>query len=184
MVPRLLVAAFLSAAALPALADDVPLPDLTPKGQYLVMTQDDATSTSKCIGDPKTPLCAVETVRACYIRGKADLCRIGTGVEGYDQVNGIKLDNEIYRVKRAEVLSDRRFPWNPKQDPRRNGDINMQAGDIRIDIADKWCSKEIPPDGCGRNWMFPTAYIVRKVRDHWSVTVWGPAFDPRGLEYR
>jgi hypothetical protein len=50
-----MVAALFSAAAFPALAGDVPLPPLTPKREYLVMTQEDATSTSNCIGNPVTP---------------------------------------------------------------------------------------------------------------------------------
>jgi hypothetical protein len=32
-------------------------------------------SASDCIGNPKTPLCAVETAEACFKRGEFDLCR-------------------------------------------------------------------------------------------------------------
>ena len=51
---------------------DLPKPD--PKGYWRVMTQDDATTTSKCLGSRETPLCAVENFRACNLRKVAELC--------------------------------------------------------------------------------------------------------------
>jgi hypothetical protein len=175
MVPRLIFAVFLAAAALPALADDVPLPELTPKGQYLVMTQDDATSTSKCIGDPKTPMCAVETLMACYQRGDENLCRV-SGLEPQPALGGIT----IYRVVRREVLTDRHFPWTPVRDPKgRPGEIRMRAGDIRIDIITKHCRNDVSQRVCDVHWTFPEAYIVRQQDDRWKVTDGRPAYDLR-----
>jgi hypothetical protein len=43
---------------------DPDLPAIDPPGKGRVMTHDDLTSTSNCIGNPITPLCAVETVIA------------------------------------------------------------------------------------------------------------------------
>lgn len=38
-------------------------------------------STSPCIGDPKTPLCAVETFIACFVRRQIQLCgRVGASI--------------------------------------------------------------------------------------------------------
>jgi hypothetical protein len=181
MVPRLLFAVCLVAAAIPARADDVPLPELTPKGQYLVMTQDDATSTSKCIGDPKTPLCAVETEMAVQVRGKLDFQRIAMGLEGGPLFDDRKPGSPIiYRVVRREVLSDRRFPWNPKRDLGwRNGGLIMQAGDIRIDIIYVNCYREISLTACEHFWGSPEAYIVRRMGDRWVVITWGDPYDSR-----
>jgi len=39
-----------------------------------ILTQKNDTSTSKCVGAPKTPLCAVETFLACHLRRQIDLC--------------------------------------------------------------------------------------------------------------
>ena len=38
-------------------------------------------ATSQCIGDPRTPLCAVETLLACFTRHDMSLCR-RVGVDG------------------------------------------------------------------------------------------------------
>ena len=51
-----------AAAAAGRHAPDLPRPD--PKGTWRKITWDDATTTSKCIGDLSTPLCALETVLA------------------------------------------------------------------------------------------------------------------------
>ena len=192
MVLRLPVVALsigvLLAAAFPARAGDapaakVPLPPLTPKGVYRVLTQDDATSTSKCIGDPKTPLCAVETMMACWTRGSDDLCRIAMAVEktpGFGTGGGGP--NLIYRVVRSEILTDRKFPWRPARDRSwRLGGLTMHAGDIRIDTIDTDCWKgEISLAACEKAWSpVPRVFIVRRSGDRWVVVTWGEAYDPR-----
>jgi len=88
--------------------------------------------------------------------------------------------SEIYRVVRREVLTDRRFPWTPKRDmPERSGVIDMQAGDIRIDIIRASCGKEISRSGCGHTWTEPVAYIVRRRGDHWTVMAWNTPYNLR-----
>jgi hypothetical protein len=183
MAPRLLVAAaFLAAAVAPALADDVPLPELTPKGQYLVMTQDDATSTSKCIGDPKTPMCAVETLLACYQRNEPDLCEIATGTKLDPEYRraafgSAKPEPQLsYLVVRREILTDRRFPWQPGHLEDRPNEIGMRAGDIRIDILDVTPGRESDP---GYTDISPrVAYIVRRYGDRWAAIDWRPPYKP------
>jgi hypothetical protein len=178
----LLVIAFLLAAALPAHAeDDVPLPPITLKGEFLVMTQDDATSSSKCIGNPVTPMCAVETFMAAGVRGNLDLKRIALGIEG-----GPWFDNQgptppiIYRIRRREVLTDKTFPWPPKSDADwRWGGLTMRAGDIRIDVVDVRCYSEISLVACEKYWGSPIAYIVRHQGNRWIVVTWREPYDLR-----
>src|SRR5919204_386353 len=43
-----------------------------PKGSWRELTAE--RGTSACVGDPKTPICAVETVLACLQRGDWKLC--------------------------------------------------------------------------------------------------------------
>ncbi len=179
MTARLLIAALIAAAAIPARADDVPLPDLTPKGEYRVMTQDDATSTSKCIGDPKTPLCAVETRIACFMRDNDELCRIAMDLDRNPGFGGFRTAGTVYRVIRREVLTDHRFPWRPAHDlPWRPGDNNLVVGDIRIDTVEISCYKEVSPAACEHSGPTIT-YIVRRQGDRWAVIDWGRAYDPR-----
>jgi hypothetical protein len=182
MISRLMaVTLLLVAAALPALADDAALPDLTPKGQYLVMTQDDATSTSKCIGDPKTLLCAVETMMACWYRANDAFCRIAMGLDRNPDIAWSQPGPDvIYRIVRREVLTDRKFPWSPRRDLSwRPGGLIMQAGDIRIDITEVNCYEEISLKSCQHHWDSPLAYFVRHQGDRWVVIVWGDPYDPR-----
>jgi len=48
-------------------------------GSFRLMTRDDSTSTSKCIGNPISPVCAFETYMACQLRGNEELCEISLG---------------------------------------------------------------------------------------------------------
>ena len=184
MLVRVLFAAFLFAAALPARAGDVPLPPITPVDGYFVMTQDDATSSSKCIGNPVTPLCAVETKLACDQRNKPDLCEIATMTKLNPEFRRLAFENSKpkvplkYRVVRREVLTDRRFPWRPSYLDDRPNEISMRAGDIRIDILDVTPERKMDPGYTAV--PLRVAYIVRKKGDRWSVFDWRPPYDPCG----
>ncbi|MDR3437212.1 hypothetical protein [Telmatospirillum sp.] len=43
---------------------------------WRLISQDIAATTSQCIGRPETPLCAVETLLACFQRANQALCRM------------------------------------------------------------------------------------------------------------
>src|SRR3990172_7533843 len=43
--------------------------------RWRTLTFSDETTTSKCIGKPVTPICAVETFEACFKRSQIELCR-------------------------------------------------------------------------------------------------------------
>jgi hypothetical protein len=70
------LAATLIAANMSLAGGDADLPAPDPPGHWRYITQDAERTTSQCIGDPKTPLCAMETVWACYVRNKAEFCAI------------------------------------------------------------------------------------------------------------
>jgi hypothetical protein len=160
-------------------AEDVPLPPLTPKDQYLVLTQDDATSSSKCIGNPATPMCAVETVIACLARRKHDLCQIGMGLHHDPGLGGKGRGNDmIYTVVRSEVLADKNFPWRPARDlPWRPGEINARAGDARIDVVLNECDGEHSSTANCSFSYGELSYIVRKENGRWAVIVWDQPYD-------
>jgi len=182
MAMRFLLVAALLPVALPAFAEDVPLPPITPEGQYLVMTQDDATSSSQCIGDPATPMCAVETMLACWHRARDDLCRVAMDVDQDPHFGGKSPGpNIIYRVVRTRTLTDRIFPWSPERDRSwRPGGLTMRAGDVQIDVVEKNCWHEVSAKACEPVWsLVPTAFIIRKNGERWIVITWGFAYDPR-----
>jgi len=181
MFVRFFSAALVLAVALPALAaEDVPLPPLTPKGEYLVMTQDDATSSSKCIGNPVTPMCAVETVMACLYRGNDELCRIGMGLDqNPGHGNKRPIPRVLYRVVTSGILMRSNFPWWSRRDAlTRPGVPAVREGDVRIDILSRECDEEVSPTECHRPFA-PITYVVRRLQDGWAVMTWGPAYDPR-----
>ncbi|MEG3620301.1 hypothetical protein V5T82_17690, partial [Magnetovibrio sp. PR-2] len=55
------------------------LADVPPPDELRFISSDSSSST--CIGDPKTPLCAVETIMACFARMDKALCG-KVGVKG------------------------------------------------------------------------------------------------------
>ena len=169
LLAALLCALAVFAAALPAYAgDDGDLPPLTPKGQYLVITRDDATSSSKCIGNPITPLCAVETFIACVFRN-SDLCAIAFGLDHNPGIVASNDPGEFYRVVRREVLDDRHFPWYPKPDPWRPGQRIVQVGDVRIDVDLVTCGREAVLASCLKIGHMRVTCVVRRQGNRWAV---------------
>ncbi|CAA6604679.1 exported hypothetical protein [Rhodospirillaceae bacterium LM-1] len=87
-------------AAWPVMADE----KFDPK-QVRVITPSNATS--KCIGDPKTPICAVETLLACFARQKAELCKL---VEAPEADLGDSTQEITYRVLFSKIIHKRDIP--------------------------------------------------------------------------
>ncbi|MGQ0664601.1 MAG: hypothetical protein ACT4P2_13695, partial [Pseudomonadota bacterium] len=76
-----LVFALAIAVADPARAQpsDSDLPPADLPHYWRAMDQTDVASTSKCLGNPITPLCAVEHIIACEVRRDDELCMIAMG---------------------------------------------------------------------------------------------------------
>jgi hypothetical protein len=89
---------------------DADLPPLTEPGQWRYITQHEASTTSRCIGQPNSPLCAVETLLACFQRDAIELCRmVDDGTEQYSQIFAAPADPSkylAYRVIGADRKSD------------------------------------------------------------------------------
>lgn len=161
----------LVAAGMPALAGEKILPPVDKPGHWHTMTHDDATTTSKCVGNPITPLCAVETIRACFVRTDRSLCALAKkDMNGLSQLfsgstkptPGI---TEKYRITGARILVD----WEIPPD-RREGKWAWKVGDVQIDLkaVDCYhgkCQKEIKREP-------PKTYDVRKIDERWVVIDW------------
>ena len=97
-----------------ASAQDADLPAVSQPGQWNYITQDNAASSSQCIGRPITPLCAVETMLACFQRGQFAMCqKVDDGAEQYAQVFSFPADPTrylLYRVVAARRLTARDLP--------------------------------------------------------------------------
>jgi len=142
---------------------DLPKPD--PKGYWRVMTQDDATTTSKCLDSRKTPLCAVENFRACNLRVEAELCRQPGQTD--DVLTSPRFPDDWYKYR---VVSSGHFK---KGDPRlddRDHEMPWVPGDIWIILDERHCSRTY----CAKPvrselYYVPVRYIVHKDTDGWQV---------------
>lgn len=154
-------------AAGPGLAEgasaDPDLPSPTPKGQWLVLTPDDATSTSKCIGKPETPLCGAETILACFERKDKELCRVGMGRAPGDEyvtfgskgVRGWKL---YYQVVSATRMKGPDIP----ERLRNPGEFEVLPGNIRIVVKKKHCWIDGKREDCQTKWLTEIRYFLRR----------------------
>lgn len=117
---------------------DVPKPD--PPGHWRVITQDDATTTSKCVGNPNTPICALDTLSACAVRGDKTLCELAYRTEkSTDGTTRVKSGEYIkYRIISAERVKAKDVPAPGSVEFYRYG--KWKAGDIEIIAAFRPCT--------------------------------------------
>lgn len=152
-------------------ADASDLPPIDQPSHWRVLTQDDSTSDSKCIGKPVTPLCAVETIRACFVREDDSLCQIGMGLDHLPGLihlidrEGLVGLGERYRiVAAAKIGKKKRSPINGER---------PEAGDVLVDVIDLYCRGQ----KCSRSSSRPTTYLMRHQEERWIVLTWDT---PRG----
>lgn len=120
-----------------------------------VITPTKATST--CIGDPKTPVCAVETMMACVYRLDMDLCR-RVGIHEFPLPE--KKGRALYRILSVDTLSTENIP------PDLRGAYWMQPGYVEMTVLEldtklPWCS-----DGCRMS------YSLKPSPTGWEIVSW------------
>lgn len=146
----------------PAIASDqLPPPD--PEGTWRVITQDPATTTSKCIGDTSTPVCALETLLACFARNDYPLCA-QTMLNPFEPTG--EVSNVTYRIYESRRLQcndplldfygedyGNDYPSTP-----RKGDVDFYIKIKYCEASEIKCKTDDAEDG----------YIgFRKIDDHW-----------------
>ena len=114
-------------------------------GELRVMDFEDAATTSRCIGNPVTPLCAIETLEACRIRSKWNYCEM----TGYDPgvLEGrvfdayARLQYFRYEIIGRRVLETKDIPsW-----ARNQGKKSWKTGDVAMQV---WWQDCPPDDKC------------------------------------
>ncbi len=112
------------------------------------MTLDDATSTSDCIGEPRTPLCAVETMEACTGRNIKALCDIvETDLPFLGRLTPVTPDSYVgisvfkYEILKLETLADS----DVRSLTDRLGEGPWRAGDVAVTL---WWTVCRPQDAC------------------------------------
>jgi hypothetical protein len=106
------------------------------------------TATSRCIGQSRTPVCALETYLACFVRGFTEACkRVG--------LDGIRDGAEDVTSIQYTVLSQKKWKDVPEH-PQFN-DPRTYHG-IQLDLNWRWCYAP-PKQRCEREedikyWLF------------------------------
>ena len=137
------------------------LPAIDPAGQYRLIGPAER-SDSRCIGRPDTPLCAVETLLACFARRDGDLCRMVWPGGGAAAASLMAMNNSrywwSYRVAAAEQST---------------------ADEAVIAVAGRNCGLLQGEPDCSTTPAPPTRYRVRRVEGRWAVMDWqSQAGDP------
>jgi hypothetical protein len=168
MTSKIGLAVFLSALILSAVPFEV-FSNGDP--EVRVITAEEATTTSKCIGDPKTPLCAVETFIACFARHDGDLCQ-RVGIPGGDFDARTDASAEVVKYVPLDVR-----PVNPKDFPAEvQGAAWVQPGNVEVVILNKtWVSPVLCPEPCEGERFY---YFVRPVGAEWHVVSWSSENEP------
>lgn len=139
-----------------------------PSGYWRYLTSDDGTTTSRCIGTLNSPVCAVETSKACTVRHQPELCRIARGeAQAAKAVDVPKQENVIpasYRI--IEIRSP--VPEDvPEFDDRF---LLLEATDIVVGVTERIFNA----GQRGNQWIDPPVdervrYLVRKQGQGWTV---------------
>lgn len=163
-------------------------------GELRVLDYTNAGSTSRCIGNPVTPLCAVETLEACRIRGEWKYCeRVGydySVFEGRVPDAYSRLWYSRYELIAQRILLEKDISLQAG----RPGGKKWKPGDIALLVRWQGC----PPDdecvkrtrrdptrsygeGCRGfercGWgVNPRTYILRQRGDRWYLIA--AYFDP------
>lgn len=151
-----------------ASAQEAPeLPPLAQPGQWSYVTQDDSSSSSHCIGKPGSPICAVETLLACFQRDRQDLCRmVDDGTDQYAQIFSAPADPSkylAYRVLAAQVVD--------ASTPRAGQTSHAQDGDVllTVDQREGQLGRYARATGTPAN-----DFLLRRQPDgSWKVVGWG-----------
>jgi hypothetical protein len=147
-----------------------PDPDLPKPGvNWRYITLNDTTTTSKCVGDPRTPLCAVETIRACFLRRDDRLCMKVRDEPAFEHIKPFANSVDIVGI-RYRVLSATRV--GPPDIPKRakTGRYAWLAGDVSMKVDIRQCRRTLA--NC--NDPEPVEqFDVRKVDGRWKVIDWG-----------
>lgn len=142
--------------------------DLPPSNQpeeWRILAWTDQNSSSRCIGRPLTPLCAVETLLACFQRGRIELCRlVDDDTDAYASVFASPADPQAVLAYRIVVT--RRIEESVAGQGRR-GDVL-----IGLDQHETAATAPAPPAG-------PAAtFLLRQAPDGgWKVVGWGDTDD-------
>lgn len=152
--------------------DDLPSPES--KDFWHVITQDDASTTSACIGKRDKPLCAIDTAMAAEVRADEDLWFFAHGRE---KPQNSDLHDEgmfVHREglwKQYQVLNAGYFQSGDPVKDERGRLLGWVSGDIWVTIFAEVCYPQVPCGKASRATKLRLAerYILHKSQDGWRL---------------
>jgi hypothetical protein len=140
-------------AAQPLRADDRP--------PWRLIGADGTSTTSQCIGRPDTPLCAVETLLACFQRSAANLCQdVDDNADQYTEVFRDPAPPGRYLAYR--VLEQRQAP-------------GAEVTELLVEQQEAEIGRPISPDP-GQVGLFR---LRHRPDGQWTIVEWGDPADLR-----
>ena len=161
--------AVLVAALMPFNAGVAGGPSHSGKAQpWRTLTDSEETTTSKCIGKPITPICAVETFFACFNRKQIELCRMAF-LNGESEEFNLGPPFPDYKTEYTIIKYQtiRHAPPRPKNMGPGGEKFDEKPGDVRVDITARSC--QLTRDTCAGEPTQSFVYITRHVGDRWLV---------------
>ena len=137
-------------------------------GSFKLMTCDNATSDSDCVGDPKTPMCAAETYLAWYARDQKALHDIALGKRPGPPAEFTKQPNCAMQLG-YRVTAIRQYRSYEVPAPTRNY-LGLKEGDVTITMeTTAYCD--------GHDCRRPTpdndrSFLLRRGEFGWYMIYW------------
>lgn len=132
-------------------------------------------TSSDCIGEPKTPLCAAETAMACWLRMDGNLC----GAIGWDTTYDIEVEPRKGRTIKAmayHVRGEKRLTKGDIPPKYEKAPHNWRHGDVAVRMrvyychASRLCAGTLKGSPTGHRWDCPPVTCVfggyPTLRDH------------------
>src|ERR1044072_7980394 len=95
-----------------------------------VRTISSARTDSTCIGNPSDPVCALETLFACKVLGRPDLCA-EVGLRGLKPFRGYGIAE--YKIVTVRPITSEPIP------PRLHRESWYRRGNVVIRVRVRWC---------------------------------------------
>jgi hypothetical protein len=162
--------ALLAAALMPPRMSIAGGPQHTGKApHWRTLTFTKETTTSKCIGKPVTPICAVETFRACFKRKQIELCRMVSlnGESEKFEALGLPSPDRKTEYTIIKYQTIRHAPPRPKNMGPGGEEFDEKPGDVRVDITVRSCA--LTRETCAGEPTESFFYLIRHVGDRWVI---------------
>ncbi len=137
---------------------------------WRAIAYDDAHTTARCVGDPKTPVCAVETILACFIRA-GNFCRqVIATAELAERL--ARMQPRPHHLSRYRIAGAVRglIPPGSIFEGRPSDSRAIRRGDIYVTVFEIPCAIDEPD--CVWDRHYTMHFWTRRIANQWMVIRW------------